>query len=349
MFRQGKSRRRNRKDFLVMKKLTTLMMILVMLLCSVCLPAMGEAAETAETEPMIPYRFASAEEGRELMLANKEYYATFTENKIGFIMHKDNVSMEEYLDFAGRQVLDWTDAEKELIDRCMAIVEASFADNGWRMPPLETIVFIRTTMLEEAGAFGYTHGTQIYLSGDLEQYATMDPEQIDVPIATVLAHELFHCLTRCNPDFRKDMYSIIHFTVEDEEYELPASVLEYYIANPDVEHHNSHATFLIDGKETECYTAFVTTKHCESEDESFMNFGITALVPVDGTDVWYTIEQASNFDEVFGTNTGYVIDPEECLADNFSYTVIYGEKGPDGKGYPNPEIISAIREYLIGE
>ena len=332
-----------------MKKLTTLMMMLVMLLCSVCVPALGETAEATETAPVIPYRFASAEEGRELMLANTEYFDSITPNKIGFVMHDNNVTHDEYTAFAAQQVQDWTDAEKELIDRCMAIVEASFTDNGWRLPPLETVVFIRTTMQEEGGAFGYTHGTQIYLSGELAQYATLAPEQVDVPIATVLAHELFHCLTRCNPDFRRDMYSIIHFTVEDEDYELPASVKEYYIANPDVEHHNSHATFMIDGKEMECYTAFVTTKHCENEEESFMNFGVTALVPVDGTDTWYTVEQASNFDEVFGTNTGYVIDPEECLADNFSYAVIYGEKGPEGNGYPNPEIIEAISQYLIGE
>ena len=63
---------------------------------------------------------------------------------------------------------------------------------------------------------------------------------------------------------------------------------------------------------------------------------------------WYTPEQASNFDEVFGTNTGYVIDPEECMADNFSFAVVYGDKGPEGNGYPNPEIIEAIGEYLKG-
>ena len=35
-------------------------------------------------------------------------------------------------------------------------------------------------------------------------------------------------------------------------------------------------------------------------------------------------EQAENFDEVFGTNTDYVIDPEECMADNFGHTLAYG-------------------------
>ena len=69
---------------------------------------------------------------------------------------------------------------------------------------------------------------------------------------------------------------------------------------------------------------------------------IVALVPTDGSDTYYTRERASNFDEVFGTNTRYVIDPEECMADNSAYAMFYGIKGKDGKGYPNPEIIQGV-------
>jgi hypothetical protein len=49
---------------------------------------------------------------------------------------------------------------------------------------------------------------------------------------------------------------------------------------------------------------------------------------------------------VFGKNTGYVNDPEECLADNFSYALVYGIEGRDKQGYPNPEIIQGILDYL---
>ena len=41
-----------------------------------------------------------------------------------------------------------------------------------------------------------------------------------------------------------------------------------------------------------------------------------------------------------------MIDPEECMADNFKYAVLYGMDGPDGKGYPNPEIIEGVLEIL---
>lgn len=73
---------------------------------------------------------------------------------------------------------------------------------------------------------------------------------------------------------------------------------------------------------------------------------MTALVPVYGSDTYYTPEQAENFDEVFGTNTDYVVDPEECMADNFGYALTYGMNGPTGNGYPNPEIIEGILAIL---
>ena len=113
-------------------------------------------------------------------------------------------------------------------------------------------VGISTTMAEEPGAAAYTHGTQIYLSEDLMDMC-IKHKLYAADLQNLLAHEVFHCLTRCNPDFRADMYELIHFTVQDGEYELPASVLEYYISNPDVEHHNAYATFDIGGTPTDCY------------------------------------------------------------------------------------------------
>ena len=72
----------------------------------------------------------------------------------------------------------------------------------------------------------------------------------------------------------------------------------------------------------------------------------TVLIPIDGTDIYYTKEQASNFDEVFGTNTNYTIDPEECMADNFADAMQYGMDGKNGQGYPNPEIIRGVLDIV---
>ncbi len=297
----------------------------------------------------ILYRFASAEEGRELMLSNEEnYYSHFSQNDLDFKMQKTGATMEEYKAFAAEQVLDFSASEKSFIKRRIRNIEKILDKNGFELPELEEIVFIKTTMEEELGASGYTHGTQIYLNSTvISAYSLMSflPETAQLA-DELICHELFHCLTRSNPEFRKDMYSLINFTVVDSDYELPDSVFEYHISNPDVEHHNSYATFIIDGQEIDCFTDFVTTMHFEEAQSTFFACSETALVPIDGTDTYYTPAQASNFYEIFGENTGYVVDPEECMADNFAYAIVYGIEGRDKQGYPSPEIIQGVIDYL---
>ena len=79
---------------------------------------------------------------------------------------------------------------------------------------------------------------------------------------------------------------------------------------------------------TDCFTAWITTKDY-AEAQGSDNEAV-ALIPIDGSDTYYLSDQASNFDEIFGTNTDYTIDPEECMADNFAYAMYYGTDGPDG-------------------
>ncbi len=328
----------------------SLILAFLMLFISGCTvtyaPAAAAGPETAPSETELPdaggifIRFASAEEGRELLTDQPEYYAEFTQNKLEFVMQGKESSFEEYLDFAKEQVMDFTEDEKDRVTRCMADIQEKADGLGIKLPPLDTIIFVKTTQAEENYSGAYTHGTQIYLGEHV-----LAPGY-GIRLERVLAHELFHCLTRCNPDFREKMYNIIHFTVQEKDYPLPPSVLEYFISNPDVEHHNSYASFEIDGEMTDCYTALVTTRHFEAPGDNFFECMTTGLVPVDGTDIYYTPEDAANFDEIFGTNTGYVIDPEECMADNFSFAVLYGMEGPGGKGYPNPEIIEGILKAL---
>ena len=108
----------------------------------------------------------------------------------------------------------------------------------------------------------------------------------------------------------------------------------------------SNAKALIDGAQRDCTVIFTTSQPFEKPGDSFFNGMVTGLVPVDDLSTLYTSGDAANFREVFGNNTDYVIDPEETLADNFSYTLLYGL---DGRDYKTPEIIEAIDAYLKGE
>ena len=322
---------------------------LILLIMSVTL--MTSCSSTPKSEDVedagkvLNYRVADKTEGAELMLSNDAYYDNLTQNDLDFKMQKKGATLDEYKEFSKKQVIDYTDEEKKIIDKEMRKITKVIEERGYKLPDLDQIVFINTTMKEECDAAAYTHGTQIYFNGEYmtELSKTEDGmKYLDV----IFAHELFHCITRCNSDFRSEMYKIIHFTIQDEEYEIPPSVEEYFISNPDVEHHNSFATFKIKGKDIDCFTAFVTKRHFEKKGDNFFDISTTALVPVDGTDIYYTPEDAENFDEVFGKNTDYVIDPEECLAENFGLLFAFGMEGPDGKGYPDPEILTSMEDVL---
>ena len=309
-------------------------------------PLQAEGKPAKEDNQQIPYRFADREEGQKLLLSNTKYYDGFTENDLQFRLQSKNTAMEEYLSFAKDQVMDFSSAQKALIRDIMDQIEEIITDKGYQLPPLDEITFVCTTMKEECGAGAYTHGTQIYI-GESILDSCVENKEYESQMLFVVVHEVFHCLTRCNPDFRADMYKMIHFTVQEKEYELPQSVLEYYISNPDVGHHDAWASFIIDGKPKNCFMAFATKKHFEKEGDSFFDTGTAVLVPVDGSDQYYYPEDASNFNEVLGENTGYTIDPEECMADNFAFLVAYDKDGPEGEGYKTEEIIDGIRDYLL--
>ena len=330
--------------------ITTAGLCLVLMLAAFGVKAAAVRAkdETAEEKhQQIPYRFADKQEGQKLLMSNTRYHEGFTENDLQFRMQSKDAAMEEYLSFAKDQVRDFTAVQKALISKTMDRIEEIAADKGYHFPALDEITFVCTTMKEECDAAAYTHGTQIYVSKSVMDTCA-ENKGYDSYLLQLMAHELFHCLTRCNPDFRADMYKLIHFTVQEKEYELPPSVLDYFISNPDVGHHNAFAAFKINGKLIDCYMAFATRKHFEKPGDSFFDTGSAVLVPVDGSDQYYYSEDASNFKEVMGENTEYTIDPEECMADNFSFLIAYDKDGPEGKGYKTPEIIDGIRDYLQG-
>lgn len=297
----------------------------------------------------LTYRYASRDEGVSLLLSNQAYHNGFSQNDLDFRMQKKNATLDEYLAFAAEQVLEFTDEEKAVVDVCIAKMNERLASNGCFLPASDRVVFVKTTSLEESEMGVYTYGNQIYLVDYLLDYVIYGdeestPEEILEIFEAILWHEWFHCLTRSNPEFRRKMYEVIHFTIADEDFPPPPGLSEYYYSNPDVEHHDAYASFRIDGQDMNCYLYLVTTKHFEEPGDVCDDYWAPMLIPIDGRNEYYTVEEAENFYEVFGENTDYLIDPEECLADNFAYAMVYGLDAP----YATPEIIEGILSILMG-
>ena len=316
-----------------MKKQVLIIITLVLLL---------SAAVCFADDTTFKYRFADAKEAAELLLSNRDYYDNLSQNDLNYRMQKLDATLAELEAFTATQTRDFTDEEKSAIDAAMAAIEQTCKEYGYKLPATDNIIFAKTTMQEECDAGAYTHGTQIYFGEKLLGYANSDNPDAQFIFREVVAHELFHCLTRNYPDFREAMYGILGFTVVAEDYDFAPEIDAVIISNPDVGHHNSYATFEIDGEMKDCVVIFTSDPFAEPGD-FFFNSMQTGLVPVDDLSVMYLSEDAANFWDVFGKNTSYVIDPEETMADNFSYAITYGL---DDVEYNTPEIIEGIIEYL---
>ena len=311
--------------------------LLIVLMCVLLtLPA-------ALAEGAFQYRFVDANEAAELLLSNRNYHENMNQEDLNFRMQKLDATLEELEAMVAGETRDYTDAEKVAVDEAMAAIDATCAERGYALPATEGIVFAKTTMREECDAAAYTHGTQIYLGERLLAKGLSEDPKDQAIFRQIVAHELFHCLTRNHPDFRRDMYGILGFTVVDEDYDFAPAIRERIISNPDVGHHNSYAAFEINGEMKNCAVVFTASRPFEKPGDNFFDVMVTGLVPIDDLSTMYTSKDAANFREVFGRNTDYVIDPEETLADNFAYTLAYPL---DGRDYASPEIIKAIDAYL---
>ena len=305
----------------------------------------------------INYHLATADEARTLMQGNTEHYAKMSQLDIDWRLEKTGGTLSELQEMAWQQTRDFTESEKQLFATAIGIIEDSLRQMGCRLPIPPEIVFIKTTMKEEGGPSAYTIKNQIffgekYIAKKMPQVGkTAEENQAALMDFTVtVAHELFHTTTRNSPAFRQQMYDLIGFTVMPQDIVFPEVIANRILINPDVEHMDNYAEFTIGGKKTRCeivafYTKTWAEAHAEHGDDiEFFDFAKTFLVPIDDMSRTYTIEDASDFWDVVGRNTDYVIAPEECLADNFAFAVVRGMH--PAKPYATPELIRNIIALL---
>ena len=119
------------------------------------------------------------------------------------------------------------------------------------------------------------------------------------------------------------------------------------ISNPDVSRRDSYAPFTIEGKSMNCTMVIYTDKpYTEGTLSQYIKVGLVPLneqfIPIqqNGITTIYTPEQASDFQERTGKNTNYVIDPEEILAENFSYLMV------SKADLPNPQLVEDLGKAL---
>ncbi|MBR5110828.1 MAG: hypothetical protein IK099_11615 [Clostridia bacterium] len=321
-----------------MKRNLTILTALVLLLCITAAHAEAVPVETPLTTKLTAH-FATVEEGQQLMRDRTLFHAQIAESTLAFFLQRKGGTLEDYIAYSVDQVMAFTPEEEQRVNDTLDWLSDQLEKHGLSLPDPGEITFVKSTCEETLGAAGYTSGGTVFLG-----WFTYTPQYYtDEMFRELVVHELSHCLSRLYPEYQQAMYSLIHFTLLDEDIDVPEEILNQIIANPDVEHHNSYATFTINGEKKDCYLVFLTDSVFEKAGDTFFDGMYSGVVPLEGSRV-YRVEEVDDFWNVVGRNTTYVEDPEELMATSLAFAITHLDDGYES--FPNPEILEGIVDYL---
>ena len=290
-------------------------------------------------------RFASVKEGQEILRTRDGFIRRLSPfDRAARLKTDREVSEPEFLNFVSGEVIAWSGADREKVEQAFERVRPSLDEFPLNWP--ESVLFVHTTGEEEGGA-AYTRGKAVILPRTrLDQ----SPEKL----AQLVAHELFHVLSRHDRELRDRLYRVIGFE-RCSEVELPDSLARRRITNPDAPVNAHRIRVQKEGRRFWAVPVLYSKsdRYDPLQGGSFFKYlqfrllledveaGRSApATPADSAPRLVEVKEVSGFFEQIGRNTSYIIHPEEILAVNFAL-IVTGETE-----FPSPEVAESIRSVL---
>ena len=290
-------------------------------------------------------RFASVQEGQEILRTRDGFIRRLSPfDRAARLKTDREVSEPEFLNFVSSKVIAWSGADRERVEQAIERVRPALGEFPVSWP--ESVYFVHTTGEEEGGA-AYTRGKAIILPRTrLDQ----SPEKL----ARLVAHEMFHVLSRHDRDLRDRLYRVIGFE-PCAEVELPDPFARRRITNPDAPVNAHRIRVHYEGRPF--WAVPVLYSRSDRYDPlqggsffKYLQFRLLledvgagpeiAAAPADSAPRLVEVKEVSGFFEQIGRNSSYIIHPEEILAVNFAL-IVMGETE-----LPSPEVAEGIRSVL---
>ncbi|MED5621492.1 hypothetical protein [Ideonella sp. BN130291] len=293
--------------------------------------------------PGTTVRFASVDEGRRLISALDDWTAATSEfQRAATLGTTPPVALDRFIAALSATVLPWTDEERQPWQQALGSLAGRFAELKIPLPP--EVLLVRTNGKDAAHA-PYTRANAVFLPRD----ARLEGDSIPF----VLAHELFHVASRHQPGWASALYAAIGFRPVDA-LQWPAPWLPSRIANPDapLDRHAMSVT-LPDGRKADVMPLLVARRTELQPGETFFDVMDVRLLEVEaapgrpttpvmrgGAPAWHAPRALPDYLRQLGGNTGYIIHPEETLADNVALLVT-------GRTVRNPALLTRIEALLM--
>jgi hypothetical protein len=292
--------------------------------------------------------FADMDAGRAVLTTRDAFVAALSPfDRAARLKTGDPVSEQAFLEYVGKQVRPWSDAERAKLTGVLEGIRPKLA--AFRLALPAEVLFIKTTG-EEEGRAAYTRGRAIILP-------QMIVDRSADHLEGLVTHELFHVMSRylaaTDAKRRDALYAVVGFA-RCGTIELPGALKDRKITNPDAPTNGHDVEVEHDGAKVLAVPVLFATpaKYDATKGGPFFGYLTFKLMLIeregdawrakltDGKPVLLNPGQTPSYRAKVGRNTGYIIHPEEVLADNF-VLLVQGKKD-----VPTPGIIEAMRTIL---
>jgi hypothetical protein len=306
-----------------------------------CLSTLLGAAPAAA--PAHELEFASIDEARAVLGARDDFVARLSPfDRAARLRSAGEVTEAEYLAFARAAAREWSNDERARIAAAFAAIEPKLDE---LLPVLGRPILIVKTSGEEEGGAGYTRANAVMLP-----QALTDARELQ----RLLAHEIFHVVSRNSRELKRALYRAIGFE-ECGEVALPRPLAERKMTNPDAPVNEHCIEVQVDGANVWGMPLLLSREQRFEPAAGVPFFGYLTLslllverdggtarpLERNGAPVLVPFDRVGGLAEQIGRNTGYVIHAEEILASNFELLV------QGATGVPSPDVLERLRAELV--
>ncbi len=290
-------------------------------------------------------RFASLEEGRAMLGADDAYIAASGElqrsSLLGLPAGSPRATRDAFRALQAASVQPWPAAMRARMQHALETVAPQFNRLGISLPP--EVLLVSTNGRESAG-IPHTRANVVVFPMRFDQQSFSDVE--------LMAHELYHIVSRYNPGLRTRLYATLGFTAVAP-LQWPAAWLPLRVANQDAPHHEHALWLTLEGRRVALMPVVVVDPAELKSGGSIVTAADARLLEVtpgtggeptrpvlrDGAPVWHDPETTRPYLDALGGNSDYLVHPEETMADNVMFLV-------SGRKVPNPALLQRIEAAL---
>ncbi|MBL8228168.1 MAG: hypothetical protein JNL98_06810 [Bryobacterales bacterium] len=301
-------------------------------------------------------RFADADRAKQILGRRDSWARQLSAFDFGARMRTEEPqTLDQFLAFASEAAMGWTPEEQAMWRPVIDRLNGALHGMNLRIPVVE---ILKTSGREEFGA-AYTRGNAILFPQSLANL----PSNSSRSAFSLLAHELFHVLSRGDSRMRDTLYALLGFELLIG-FEFPAELESRRGSNPDAFEY-LHAGAIRAGSGQIQAVPLMYSKLSLAEifrlPSIFDAFDLTfAAVDMatgriqrdsEGRPVTYPMSD-TNWASLMARNTSYILHPEEVLADNFAILMEWrSEKtlpSANLSGFPvnDPGLLNSMKDVL---